>query len=129
VAPQAVVQVLQDQLTKLSNGDHAGLFSLGVLMAISSSSAAMVSIIDAMNRAYDITESRSWWKVRLTCRYQEQRNRPLENLPRRRKTGSASILKVVVIRVRHRRFWIRRRSRAPARTPFCRVTRYESHHL
>jgi membrane protein len=67
VAPQAVVQVLQDQLTKLSNGDHAGLFSLGVLMAIWSSSAAMVSIIDAMNRAYDITESRSWWKVRLTA--------------------------------------------------------------
>ena len=67
VAPQAVVQLLQDQLMKLSNGDHAGLFSLGVLMAIWSSSAALVSIIDAMNRAYDITDSRSWWKVRLTA--------------------------------------------------------------
>ncbi len=67
VAPKAVVQVLQDQMTKLSNGDHAGLFSLGVLMAIWSSSAALVSIIDAMNRAYDITDSRSWWRVRLTA--------------------------------------------------------------
>jgi membrane protein len=66
VAPAAVLQVLRDQLTKLSNGDHAGIFSLGVLMAIWSSSAAMVSIIEAMNRAYDITESRRWWKVRLT---------------------------------------------------------------
>lgn len=67
VAPAAVVQVLQEQLTKLSNGDNGGIFSLGVLMAIWSSSAAMVSIIEAMNRAYDITESRPWWKVRLTA--------------------------------------------------------------
>jgi membrane protein len=67
VAPAAVVQVLQDQLTKLSNGDHAGIFSIGVLMAIWSSSAALVSIIEAMNRAYDITESRPWWRVRITA--------------------------------------------------------------
>jgi len=67
VAPAAVLQVLKDQLSKLSNGDHAGVFSIGVLMAIWSSSAAMVSIIEAMNRAYDITESRPWWRVRLTA--------------------------------------------------------------
>ena len=34
-------------------------------MALWSSSAAMVSVIDAMNRAYDIEESRPWWKGRL----------------------------------------------------------------
>lgn len=67
VAPAAVLQVLKDQLTKLSNGGHAGVFSIGVLMAIWSSSAAMVSIIEAMNRAYDITEGRPWWKGRLTA--------------------------------------------------------------
>jgi membrane protein len=67
IAPTAVLQILQDQLTKLSNGDHAGIFSFGVLMAVWSSSAAMVSIIDAMNRAYDITEGRPWWKVRITA--------------------------------------------------------------
>jgi membrane protein len=67
IAPAAVLQILRDQLTKLSNGDHAGIFSVGALMAIWSSSAALVSIIDAMNRAYDITEGRPWWKVRLTA--------------------------------------------------------------
>src|SRR4051812_23110199 len=67
VAPAAVLQVLKDQLTKLSNGNHASVFSIGVLMAIWSSSAAMVSIIEAMNRAYDITEGRPWWKVRVTA--------------------------------------------------------------
>ena len=30
-----------------------------------SSSAALVSIVGALNRAYDIDESRPWWKVRL----------------------------------------------------------------
>jgi len=67
VAPAAVLQVLTDQLTKLSNGNHVSVFSIGVLMAIWSSSAAMVSIIEAMNRAYDITESRPWWRMRLTA--------------------------------------------------------------
>ena len=34
-------------------------------MALWSSSAAMVSVIDAMNRAFDIEDSRPWWKRRL----------------------------------------------------------------
>jgi membrane protein len=67
IAPQAVVDLLQEQLTSLSNSDDAGLVSIGLLMALWSSSAAMVSMIDAMNRAYDIEESRPWWKVRVTA--------------------------------------------------------------
>lgn len=65
IAPEAVVGLLQDQLTSLSNSDDAGLLSIGLLMALWSSSAAMVSIIDAMNRAYDIEDSRPWWKRRM----------------------------------------------------------------
>jgi len=65
IAPDAVVTLLQDQLTSLSNSGDIGLLSLGLLMALWSSSAAMVSIIDAMNRAYDIEDSRAWWKRRL----------------------------------------------------------------
>jgi len=67
IAPQAVVDLLQEQLTSLSNSDDAGLVSIGLLMALWSSSAAMVSVIEAMNRAYDIEESRPWWKVRVTA--------------------------------------------------------------
>ena len=65
VAPEAVVGVLRDQLTRLSNSEDVGLLSIGLFMALWSSSAAMVSIIDAMNRAYDIEDSRPWWKRRL----------------------------------------------------------------
>src|SRR5687768_9149758 len=64
VAPEAVVALLQDQLTSLSNSGDASLLSVGLLMALWSSSAAMVSVIDAMNRAYDIEDSRTWWKRR-----------------------------------------------------------------
>jgi len=66
IAPAAVVTLLQDQLASLSNSKDGGVLSIGLLMALWSSSAAMVSIIDAMNRAYDIEETRPWWKVRLT---------------------------------------------------------------
>ena len=38
-----------------------------MLLAISSSSAAMLAIIDTLNAAYDVHEGRSWWKVRLTA--------------------------------------------------------------
>jgi membrane protein len=67
IAPEAVVSLLKDQLTSLSNSDDAGLLSIGLLMALWSSSAAMVSVIDAMNRAYDIEDSRPWWKRRVTA--------------------------------------------------------------
>jgi membrane protein len=67
IAPAAVVELLKDQLTSLSNSDDTGLLSIGLLMALWSSSAAMVSVIDAMNRAYDIEDSRAWWKRRVVA--------------------------------------------------------------
>ncbi len=66
-APPAVVQILRDQLLSLSEGEHSGLLTFGLLFALWSSSAAMVSIIGALNTAYDIEEARPWWKVRLTA--------------------------------------------------------------
>jgi membrane protein len=67
VAPPSVTKILQDQLTEIMAGDHGGLLTLGILATVWSSSAAMVAIIDTLNRAYDIEESRPWWKARLTA--------------------------------------------------------------
>jgi membrane protein len=67
IAPAAVVDLLKDQLTSLSNSGDGGLLSIGLVMALWSSSAAMVSVIDAMNRAYDIEDARPWWKRRITA--------------------------------------------------------------
>ena len=63
-APE-MVALLKEQMQQISNARNGGILSVGLLGAIWSSSAALVSITSALNRAYDIEESRPWWKVRL----------------------------------------------------------------
>jgi membrane protein len=65
VVPADVITIIQEQILKISKGDHGGVLTFGLVTALWSSSAALVGLIDALNRAYDITESRSWWRVRL----------------------------------------------------------------
>lgn len=65
IAPPEVLEIVRDQIYKISQGEHGGILTIGILGAIWSSSAAVVSIIDTMNRAYGVTESRAWWRVRL----------------------------------------------------------------
>ena len=67
VAPGEVLNVLEEQLRRISNADSGGILTIGILGAIWSSSAALVAIVSSLNRAYDIEESRPWWKVRLTA--------------------------------------------------------------
>jgi membrane protein len=66
-APPEVLTIMTDQLGKIAKGEQGGLFTLGMLTAIWSSSAAMTAIIDTLNNAYDIQEGRPWWKVRITA--------------------------------------------------------------
>jgi membrane protein len=65
VAPQELMALLREQLAQIADGSQASLLTLGILGAIWSSSAALVAIIDALNRAYDVTEWRPWWRRRL----------------------------------------------------------------
>ena len=64
VSPQ-IVELIQEQMRRLANNESGGLLTFGVAGALWSSSAALVSIVGALNRAYDIEEGRPWWKVRL----------------------------------------------------------------
>ena len=66
-APPDVITLIREQMTRLGNGNNGGIVSIGLVGALWSSSAAMVAMIDAMNRAYDIEEGRAWWKVRVTA--------------------------------------------------------------
>ena len=66
VSPQ-VLELIQGQMRRLASNENGGLLTLGVAGALWSSSAALVSIVGAVNRAYDIDEGRSWWKVRLVA--------------------------------------------------------------
>lgn len=63
--PAAVLDVVQGQIDALTSAEPHGLLTFGLVVAVWSSSAAMIAISATLNRAYDITEGRPWWKVRL----------------------------------------------------------------
>ena len=65
--PPDVLRIIADQILKISNSQQGGILTLGFVLTIWSSSGALVSIITTLNAAYDITEGRPWWKVRLTA--------------------------------------------------------------
>jgi membrane protein len=66
-APREVLDIIQQEMVKISEGKNGGLLTIGLVGAIWSSSSAMVSVIGAMNRAYGIDEGRAWWRIRLTA--------------------------------------------------------------
>ena len=55
VSPQ-VLELINEQMQRLANNENGGLLTFGVAGALWSSSAALVSIVGALNRAYDIDE-------------------------------------------------------------------------
>jgi membrane protein len=65
--PGDMVGLLEGLLANVRESQSGGLLTFGILMAIWSSSAAIVGVIYAMNQVYDIEEGRPWWKVRLTA--------------------------------------------------------------
>jgi membrane protein len=66
-APPDVINIIREQLISLSQGNQGGIMTFGVAAALWSSSAAMVALIDSLNRAYDVEEARPWWKQRITA--------------------------------------------------------------
>lgn len=65
IAPAEVLTIIQKQLESIATGDTPSIVTIGVVGALWSSSGAMTSIVSALNTAYDIPETRPWWKVRL----------------------------------------------------------------
>lgn len=64
VTPPDVLTFLSEQMRRISNADSGGILTIGILGAVWSSSAALVAIINSLNLAYDLKETRPWWKVR-----------------------------------------------------------------
>lgn len=65
IAPPEVLTIIRKQLESIVAGEATSLLTIGILGALWSSSGAMTSIVSGLNRAYDIPETRPWWKVRL----------------------------------------------------------------
>jgi membrane protein len=67
VAPPEVTTIIRDQLAQLVQSRHGGLLTFGFIAALWSSSAGLVALIGALDRVYDVEDSRAWWKQRLTA--------------------------------------------------------------
>jgi membrane protein len=64
-APAEVLAIARNQLTEIGRSQHGGLLTIGFIGTLWSTSSAITGIIGTLNRAYEITDSRPWWKVRL----------------------------------------------------------------
>ena len=67
VAPAEMITLVREQMAKISGDRAGGLLTFAFLITLWSSSGAVVSLCSTLNAAYDITEERPWWKVRLTA--------------------------------------------------------------
>jgi membrane protein len=65
VAPYEVLKLVQDQILNIAHEQNGGLLTLGMLGTIWSTSSGVNAIIDTLNQACDIQETRPWWKVKL----------------------------------------------------------------
>lgn len=64
VAPEQVTKILGDRLNALTEHPSGGLLTVGIVGAFWSASGAVTSLTEALNRCYDVRETRPFWKRR-----------------------------------------------------------------
>jgi membrane protein len=67
VAPADVTNIVAEQILKIGQSNAGGILTVAFLFTIWSSSSAVLAMCSTLNAAYDITEGRPWWKVRLVA--------------------------------------------------------------
>ena len=65
VMPSSAVTLVRTTLDEISASSGSGKLSLGLLAALWAASNGMGAISQTLNTAYNVRETRSWWKVRL----------------------------------------------------------------
>jgi len=64
VVPAAAVDLLRDRLRALESAPNRGLLTIGLVGALWAASSAIASLTQALNRCYDVRETRPFWKTR-----------------------------------------------------------------
>jgi membrane protein len=66
VMPEQAYDIIETFTANIISGqaEAPGLFTFGILFTIWAASGAFAAIINALNRAYDVQETRPFWKVR-----------------------------------------------------------------
>ncbi|HEY6188399.1 MAG TPA: YihY/virulence factor BrkB family protein [Pyrinomonadaceae bacterium] len=65
VMPGSATELVQKTLEEISNQKGGGKISFGILAAIWAASNGMGAISETLNIAYNVKETRPWWKCRL----------------------------------------------------------------
>jgi membrane protein len=65
VAPPDVIRIINEQVVEIASSSAGGILTFAFLFTLWSSSGAMMSMISTLNAAYDVIESRPWWKTRM----------------------------------------------------------------
>ena len=67
VLPGEASQLVSKTVTDVTQSSGGGKLSFGILATLWAASNGMGAISESLNAAYDLKESRPWWKVRLTA--------------------------------------------------------------
>jgi len=65
VMPPSAFQLIDSTMLEVSAASGAGKLSFGILAALWAASNGMGAITESLNAAYDLKETRPWWKQRL----------------------------------------------------------------
>jgi membrane protein len=67
VMPSSAFQLIDSTMYEVSNSSSASKLSFGLIAALWAASSGMGAITQALNNAYNLEETRSWWKQRSTA--------------------------------------------------------------
>ncbi|MBC8028673.1 MAG: YihY/virulence factor BrkB family protein [Pyrinomonadaceae bacterium] len=67
VLPASASQLVSTTVFEVTSASGGGKIAFGILAALWAASNGMGAITQALNIAYDVDESRAWWKQRLTA--------------------------------------------------------------
>ena len=67
IMPPSAFQLLDTTMYEVTQASGSGKISFGLLAALWAASNGMTAITDSLNAAYDLEESRPWWKQRLVA--------------------------------------------------------------
>jgi len=65
VVPQEAGDLINETIEKVEEGSGGGKISFGILATLWAASNGMTAICQTLNVAYEVEETRPWWKVRL----------------------------------------------------------------
>lgn len=67
VMPSSASQLIDSTMLEVTKSSSAGKLSLGLMLALWLASSGMGAITEALNTAYDVEETRAWWKRQLAA--------------------------------------------------------------